>query len=305
MPNEEKDAGPPVWCAAATVFCAVRECAVHFRMGQMPDHVGMSAFTIAFKCVMEKMPVYYVSEDFARAVAATEPPPDMLVSDLHWPRNAMVLGFPPLFMQEYTGRDISYVCAADLPAGPYSVDFPSTPCITVPASKIGVFHFSGVHNETRLNTLVSAFPHAEPLGGVFDKFGYTDFTQTLTPDAVKSDAECLNKVTSLVLKLLLILGTKPGFVEEGVVTRPAKVKKGLDRDALWSPAIIGRQFVPRRVNAEQDDAKDEIDRLGVERVRSAMRMHWRAGHMKRQPYGPREQKLRKVIWIEPYIVGAE
>lgn len=297
----------PAWCAAATVFCAVRECAVNFRMGQMPDHVGMSAFTIAFKCTMEQMPVYYVTEDFIRAVAATDPPPDMMISDLHWPRKAMVLGFPVKFMREYTGRDISYVCAADLPQGDYRVDFPNTPTITVPGSKIGVMHFSGAEG-TRLNTLVSAFPYTEPMGGVFDRWGYTDFSRTMSPDAVKSDQECLNKVTALVMKLLLVLGTKTAFVEDGVCTRPGKIKKGKTQHELWSANVIGRMFVPKRINADQDETKDEIDRMGIELPRSAVRMHWRRGHLRRQAVGPRkdvapEARQHKVMWIEPVLVG--
>lgn len=298
----------PAWCAAATVFCAVRECAIHFKLGQMPDHVGMSAFTIGFKCLMEQMPVYYITEDFIRAVAATDPPPDMVISDLHWPRKAMVLGFPVNFMREYTGRDISYVCAADLPAGDYSVPFPHTPIITVPNSKIGVMHYCGAVG-TRLSTLVSAFPYTEQLGGVFDRWGYTDFTRTLSDDEVKSDAECLNKVTSLVMKLLLVLGTKTTFVEHGVCTRQAKLKKGKVQQELWSANVIGRMFVPRRVaNPEQEDAKDEIDRMDI-RLRTGVRMHWRRGHVRRQQVGPRkdvapDQRQHKNIWIEPVIVGA-
>src|SRR5271165_6680799 len=35
---------------------------------------------------------------------------------------------------------------------------------------------------------------------------------------------------------------------------------------------------------------------------SHLATHWRKGHLKSQPYGPR-QSLRKVIWIQPYTTA--
>ena len=65
--------------------------------------------------------IYFVREEFARAIAATDLPHDFTLDDLHWPLPGMVVGFPPLFMLEYMGRDVCYVYAANCDAGDYHV----------------------------------------------------------------------------------------------------------------------------------------------------------------------------------------
>jgi hypothetical protein len=51
----------------------------------------------------------------------------------------------------------------------------------------------------------------------------------------------------LMLKLLLVLSTRPAYVETGALARPAKMKAGrLRYSELWQPNLIERAYAPKR-----------------------------------------------------------
>jgi hypothetical protein len=54
-----------------------------------------------------------------------------------------------------------------------------------------------------------------------------------------------------------------------------------------SPNYLGRVY-----RSQSQDAEAE----------SHLRPHWRKGHLKSQPHGPK-LSLRKIIWIQPYCTG--
>jgi len=112
--------------------------------GRLKHHVGLeavpseiTAHVIAYQLIRYGMSAFFVSEEFARSVAATDVPSDFTLNDLHWPLPAMVVAFPFRFMQEYLGRDVCYVYAANCDAGDYHVPaLPGCPTISVPKNKV-------------------------------------------------------------------------------------------------------------------------------------------------------------------------
>ena len=112
--------------------------------GRLKHHLGLeavpseiTAHVIAYQLIRYGMSAFFVSEEFARAVAATDVPSDFTINDLHWPLPAMVVAFPFRFMQEYLGRDVCYVYAANCDAGDYHVPaLPGCPTISVPKNKV-------------------------------------------------------------------------------------------------------------------------------------------------------------------------
>ncbi|MCX6923672.1 MAG: hypothetical protein NT154_10765, partial [Verrucomicrobia bacterium] len=51
------------------------------------------------------------------------------------------------------------------------------------------------------------------------------------------------RLSALMLKLLVILNTRPQFVEEGRCVRQQKIKHGrVKHSELWSPNLIGRCY---------------------------------------------------------------
>ena len=100
----------------------------------------ITAQAIAYRVVNHRVPVFYVAEDFIRAVAATDLPHDFTFADLHWPMTAMVLGFPVRFMREYVGKETCYVFVARFSKGEHFCRFfPAAPTIVMPQAKISLF----------------------------------------------------------------------------------------------------------------------------------------------------------------------
>src|SRR5271166_6210030 len=78
------------------------------------------------------------------------------------------------------------------------------------------------------------------------------------------------------------------LLETGARLKTVKSKKHSEQTLeYWSPNFLGRDY-----QATSETGDTEWHR----------RAHWRKGHIKTQPYGPRHS-LRKIIWIQPYRTG--
>lgn len=137
------------------------------------------------------------------------------------------------------------------------------------------------------------------------------------PDAHPSDLPAEDKdeklfnlkVQNFAIKLMLALTARPHYIKQGTVQRPAKQKKGRTFDELWNPNLIGWDYRARREGIPDNPSSDQIKSAAMQlEVRHASpRMHWRRGHMRNQPYGPKpwnETTLKRLIWIEPVLVNA-
>ncbi|MHC1767357.1 MAG: hypothetical protein AB9869_24280 [Verrucomicrobiia bacterium] len=248
----------------------------------------ITAQAIAYEIINHRVPVYYAAQDFVRAVAATVLPPDFTLNDLHWPMPAMVLGFPVRFMREYLGTDTGYVYAADFGQGEHGCPFlPATPVIIMPKAKVAFWWYACV--EGRLESFVSSYWKEDHVGQVVQRYAYTDYTGA---DALKAkaDKERCDLLSALMLKLLVVLNTRPNLVEPATRLRAAGTRKGKARTALWSPNIIGRHYQVLR------------DRTAPTGTHASPRLHWRRGHLRNQSHGE-GRLLRKLIWLEPTLVG--
>jgi hypothetical protein len=137
---------------------------------------------------------------------------------------------------------------------------------------------------------------------------------------VQADKELTERVSALMLKLLVILNMRPSLITHGARERPRKVKHGRDwKSELWSANFIGCGY-----------------RLARERqgTHASQRSHIRRGHVTWQVTGPRtpdlfvsasvlprneqggidwekiapetrEKFLRchKRLWLEPVLIG--
>ena len=107
----------------------------------------------------------------------------------------------------------------------------------------------------------------------------------------RSDFLILAVVPALLgLTLVLIMASGEKLVETG---RRLKIVKPKNRSSssmeYWSPNYLGRVYIYR---VQSQDAE----------AGSHLRPHWRKGHLKSRPYGPK-QSLRKFIWLQPYRTG--
>jgi hypothetical protein len=93
-----------------------------------------------------------------------------------------------------------------------------------------------------------------------------------------------------MLKLLVVLNTRSSLIEYGSCERPQRFKHGrIRKREIWSPNLIGSQYRPTPAAESQG-------------THASPRIHWRRGHIRKQPHGPGRIE-RKLIWIEPVLVG--
>lgn len=304
---------------AASLFTILGENGLKLQAGDFIAPTAITAQEIAYEVTNYDVPVYYVSESLTRAVAATELPSGIRIADLNWPMPAMVLGFPQRFMLEYLGLDVCYVYAAHLAAGPHrSKHIPFAPVIETPADKVAWFWFSW--SMRGLESFVSSFWTKDDIDQTLAAYPYTDFTNA-APGVVAKNRDATDKVSALMLKLLCVLNWRENLIEPAHCIRPARIKGGVQRPALWAPNVIGRTYRPRREPATTAG------------THASPRLHWRRGHAAFQVVGRREDlvpvallpsiakgeidwsgvdestrtrfwKSHRRVWIDPVLVGA-
>lgn len=277
-------------CVSAGMFTLLANRILKEGAGRPQVPTEIAAHVIAYQVIRYRVPVYFVAEDFVRAVAATELPHDFTLGDLHWPMPAMVVGFSARFMQEYIGRDVCYVYYATCDAGDYSAPaLPGCPTITVPKSKVGWQFYCW--RDGNLESFVSSYFTGDRVDGTIQNYTYSDFTGIKDEAGIATDKEITDRLSALMLKLLVVLNTRPQLVESGRCVRPQKLKHGrVKHRELWSPNVIGRSYRTIRE-----------DRGGTH---ASPRLHWRRGFVRSQPHGP-QRSLRRPVWIEPVLVGVQ
>jgi len=237
----------------------------------LPTEITGSTF--CYWVLEHRVPVYFVAEDFARAVAATQLPDDFTFGDLHWPQDGMVIGWPPRFMREYIDREMCYVYAANCPAGSYHpTGLPHMPVIEVPEGRSKIGWFYDTWTGGRPECFVSAYLAKDKLAESVTGYVYTDYMDE-EPAKVQADKDLTERVSALMLKLLVILNMERSYITAGVRERPQRLKHGkVVRAELWGANFIGRGYRMAR------------ERQGSH---SSPRLHIRRGHVTWQVVGPR------------------
>lgn len=284
---EPRKINPPggyqaVKSAAAGLFSLLMETSAKSETGFPVLPLEISANCIAYQVAAHNAQIYYVNEDFLRAVAATDLPSDFTIDDLKWPLPGLIFGLPTRFTREYVGVEISYVFTADMPIGEYRLPdayhavehIGPRPPIVTPYDKVGWYYFH--LNEQRAELGVTAYDKHNPLDKVIASYGYTDYTDG-SEAKVKADAELGNKMSSLMLKLFAVLNLEPSLVERGTIVRPAKGLGGKahptgEGGELWSANVIGARYVVTRQTAPDG-------------THASPRWHWRRGHITHQRIG--------------------
>jgi hypothetical protein len=262
----------PTKCVAAGLYALLEQARLATQTGnQLPTEVTGSTF--GYRVLEHVVPLYFIDEEFARAVAATELPGDFTFANLHWPQMGLVIGWPPRFTQQYAGRELCYVFAANCPEGRYRLKGrPDAPLIEVPEgrSKIGWFYHA--LSRGRLECFVSAYLVQDKLEQAFTSYAYTDYMGA-EASQVQADKEFTERVSALMLRLLAVLNLQPALIMQGQQERPERVKRGkVVKRKLWSANFIGRGY-----------------RLAQERsgTHASPSMHIRRGHITWQVHGPR------------------
>lgn len=236
---------PPQY-ASSKLVAPMLGLAVWQGMQATGPTLAVTGLSVANAILSSGVPIYYVSELFARAIHDTELPRDFMVEELKWPMAGLVFGFPSRFMLQEFSVDVPYVCCADLPIG---ANYPPARLLgtvrgtEIPRAKIGML-FSSWNDEAKdVSAFIGAYEKGDTITQAIYKYDYTDALQQ-SVDRQQFDEARLNKVVAFVFKLIIILSTRGDMIEQSVCTRKASAKHGKKLDALWSPTMIGTKYRP-------------------------------------------------------------
>ena len=247
-----------------------------------------------------EVPTYYVSRELLAAALRTELPDDMTFEAIPFPFDALVFMLPngtvrhptegdcPFLVLSRTSKGqtlslpiqgLDFSVSADQDAVLVTTYMPEAPLSTVYYKSVPVIPGA---------TIRQAFQQASSVP--FSLIVNDELADN--EEGVDLSAEhFVDKLWLLSVTLLLIMVSGENLIERGRLEKKRKPKSGDGKPMeFWSPNFLGRLY------------QSAVAGEGESRSASTQRLHWRRGHIKAQPHGPRRE-LRKIIWIQPYKAG--
>lgn len=110
------------------------------------------------------------------------------------------------------------------------------------------------------------------------------------------DKDNLRSCVVLGISALLFMNSCPTDVfHDGSIKKvKQKSKKGKIKDWV-NPHYLGLDY----------DKRHRVVRTQGPGSGRKVAFHWRRGHWRKQPYGPKEERKHRIIWIEPFKVGEQ
>ncbi len=255
---------------------------VDLRSLEVNDHVSVNM--TSYTCMAERndFPLYYVSAPLMEAIARTHPPQNETWKDLTLPFEAMTFMLPIGSVKD-DDESVIMIGYYRLPNEKQRFIIPGPGNNTLfrrsPETNM-VIWWHGTSKASGAVTSFANFDDSLELGTPVN----VDFKN---PPKVYKDATPFNcdlelQVSSLLSNLLLIMTARPDLIENGGPTDRV-LKSGL---RVHRPTFIGHKYQTITKNDPQGGHFTEL--------------RWRAGHMKRQHFGP-GNKETKLIFIDPYI----
>lgn len=267
----------------------------------------------AFKHIEYGVQTYFVQSEFAQAVAQTKPPEDYRIGDIKWPLDAMLFVIPTAFSFAKWGYHIPFVSAVRASTGIYP------DCVKLPDMECDKAAFNRTDNKSDRMILMATLWHKSlpPVDyslvlnmdhSVADMFkldfhdatyhdaqltgAFIEYDDATMPTG-ETEAKMRDSIFQFTVGLLLAMVARPQTVQPGEQTRKPKFAHdgSVARDGLWSPNTIGWSYKAERIN-----------NAPAQGTHNSPRLHWRTGHMRNQAFGEGRAQ-RKLIWIEPVLVG--
>ena len=280
------------------------------------------------------VPTYFVRSEFAQAVAQTEPPADFKFSEIRWPMPAMLFVLPTDFVLKQFGFMCPFISVTHSPAGEYPKRLKKLPQCEMPIHAVHpvqstIDRFNVIYPVYSQNEAPVDYTGSYPMTMNVNEMGtapfddatymeeasldpgrfYLNRTDVELPPEGELEHPFNMKVQNFAVKLMLLLTARPNFIAHGAQSRPAKIKHGRVRDAIWNPNLIGWDYRAQRPVPEvptEETGKEAI--MGCQpHSHASPRMHWRRGHMRNQPFGPKpwtDTTTKRLTWIEPVLINA-
>lgn len=257
-------------------------------------------------------PTYFVDPQFAVAAAATELPNDMKFGELRLPMPALLLVMPIGFVFDQIKWRIPYIAVAHKEAEVIQ-NSDGKPVSTV---EMLLFHMPFYPEKGTTINYTGWFPANTTMGEVLHDVEFTNFEDTTVSEKetikrlfnvediqldfpscipnAQDEPKLINTLCLTGCKILAILNTLSNLVTVGVKTRAERVNSKnpkKNREALWSPNFIGKDFKVEREYTSQGG------------THASPRMHWRRGHLHTVLFGEQRTQRRRQ-WYKPVLVNA-
>ncbi len=232
----------------------------------MNELAHRTAYGVALSLVANRVPTYFIADEFAQAVANTDLPGDFKFAELKWPMEAQLFVLSDNFVESYYGHYAPFLVIGRLKAGMYPKDFIkpipqgeiSYPPIGLTQDRI-ILDYPFFSTEIPV-TYNGSYPMADGIE-IFKSAPWNDATvfenayhsRDLGPKVGGLTREqedvFAQKAQQLAVKLLLTIAEMPALIEHGHTARHAIVVQSgrVKLPELVSANVIGRTYrIPRR-----------------------------------------------------------
>lgn len=243
------------------------------------------------------VPTFYVSKEFLVAASRTELPMDLPLEAIPFPFPALVFMLPRNTVRHETSGDCPFI-SVSRPNKGQTFTLPLRGAkfeVTAPENAVMATTYLPEENCCYQKTI--SVVDGETIKEAFERASKAPYDIPETnlrgeaDSSIEVHADFIDRLWLLGLTLVLIMASGERMVEYGALLKVVKAKRTSEEPKeFWSPNYVGRVYTPITSAGESEGAESHLV------------PHWRKGHIKSQPYGPRHS-LRKLVWLQPYRAG--
>jgi hypothetical protein len=292
----------PRQCAAALAN-VVAEC---LRYGFHKAPTAYRLMMPSLKPLIDhKVPMFFIAPELLQAVQRTDFADDIDWTEMKLPFEEGVFVLPKQGLVHPEDGEVSMLYWSRKTNGDYPPPVSGIPTITVNPS-MAVLALCPEKMIWYDSTLSAAHRKTFQLRNLFYRQAGEEipampkYNPYIDADLTEQDAGFLEKMGVIAFGTLMAMNARPELWEKARLLKRV-CKEGKTKE-FWSPNVIGLKYKLKREVARVVGGRFVVPER-EHGTHASPRMHWRRGHFRNQPVG-KGRKERKVIWLEPVLVGA-
>jgi hypothetical protein len=283
--------------AATVLLITAREAETH-AFDQLPIAHRLLYPSFHY-LIAHKMPTLFIAPKLLEAVQHSDFKDDINWVDMKLPYEHGIFMLPQNSLRHATDGDVAFIVWSRLqkevlippppfPRGFATVSTDTRFSILAFTPEKGIWYDSNLTACNRPTLKLNNLFYLEP----GERCPSVSSSNPLDEDLNEADTQFVEKLGCICFGTFLALNAKPELLEKATLLRTVAAKHANEKPKqFWYPNIIGRTY---RI---QQHSK-------TPGTHASPRLHWRRGHFRNQPYGPKQQTQYKVLWLEPMLVGA-
>jgi|GEM_PF-4640110 len=254
------------------------------------DSVTAAAAGISHQIAHLELPTFWLNQSLAVALEHTQIPDQLIGVRRVLPGGVVML--PNNFLKTPDGKQITFIGWLHQLPDDDLLDIKITREFNLipQSSKDGYINwFSSLSNGEVYQGNIKCLSNSVEFGEKIFDINLRSVTNDINEEA---ERETIVKIEKLIVQVLLLMQARTDLVSDSQVIQSTR-GVGFNSQAkaeLLQPRWIGKDY---KVREEQESAPASGG------THASPRPHWRKGHLRRVPVGPREENQRKWTWIEP------